>query len=75
MKIAKRKFQRTRKAGLLVLAAAALVAALATLAPQTVNAGRPHHHIDCPDGPVTEGDSFEVSVLNITPNYVHYDTL
>ena len=75
MKIAKRKFQRTRKAGLLVLAAAALIAVLATLAPQTVNAGRPHHHIDCPDGPVTEGDSFEVSVLNITPNYVHYDTL
>ncbi len=39
---------------------------LAALVPTPAHAVRPWHDIECPDGTVTEGDSFEVAVLNVS---------
>ena len=61
----KRSFTRVNMMRLAIMSLGALVLLLAALAPPPAHAVRPWHDIECPVGPVTEGDSFEVAVLNV----------
>ncbi len=70
MKSISRNFEGMKKPGVTALPIVGLLVAglvlLAALVPTPAHAVRPWHDIECPDGTVTEGDSFEVAVLNVS---------